>query len=134
MRETNAHFRFQEIVPLNARNVLGSRNSRISLQWNSLIGAALNKTAYKLERAEQAEAGELQKVYPLKEHKSVDAKESQHFQCIISKQMVGIYITVWIRTDLCPYIRHPSVSCVGSGIMGCLGNKVCSLSIFSAPF
>jgi hypothetical protein len=38
--------------------------------------------------------------------------------------MVGIFITVWVRNDLLPYIQHPSVSCVGCGIMGCLGNKV----------
>jgi len=48
----------------------------------------------------------------------------QDFQCIISKQMVGIMISVWAKRHLRPFIQHPSVSCVGCGIMGCLGNKV----------
>jgi phosphatidylinositol-bisphosphatase len=38
--------------------------------------------------------------------------------------MVGIFITIWVRGDLLPYIQQASVSCVGCGIMGCLGNKV----------
>ncbi|WJX68035.1 phosphoinositide 5-phosphatase [Trifolium repens] len=33
---------FQEIVPLNAANVLGPQNKKISMEWNSLIGATLN--------------------------------------------------------------------------------------------
>ncbi|KAL8249673.1 hypothetical protein R6Q59_006541 [Mikania micrantha] len=45
------------------------------------------------------------------------------FRCLISKQMVGIMISVWVRSDLHPFFRNPSVSCVGCGIMGCLGNK-----------
>ncbi|CAA7041528.1 unnamed protein product [Microthlaspi erraticum] len=48
---------------------------------------------------------------------------AQDFRCIVSKQMVGILITVWVRVELRPHIRHPSVSCVGCGVMGCLGNK-----------
>ena len=104
-------FRFQEIVPLKAGNILGSENNTI----------ALNKTVLTLERVE-AETGELQKVYPLKEYNSVETSSSQNFQCIISKQMVGIFITIWVRSDLHCYVIR--VSCVGYGIMGCLGNKV----------
>lgn len=98
-------YRFQEIVPLRASNVLGSENNKIYMKWNSLIREALNK----------------------KEHYQQNNQSHQispGFQCIVSKQMVGIFISVWIRSDLRPYIQHPSVSCVGCGIMGCLGNKV----------
>ncbi|KAK8655685.1 hypothetical protein V6N13_108257 [Hibiscus sabdariffa] len=85
---------FQEIVPLSTSNVLGSENNKVSTEWNSLIRRALN-----------------------------NKNTGQDFRCIISKQMVGILISVWVRSYLCPYIRYPSVSCIGCGIMGCLGNK-----------
>ncbi|XP_058085481.1 type I inositol polyphosphate 5-phosphatase 5-like [Magnolia sinica] len=51
--------------------------------------------------------------------------------CLIaSKQMVGIFLSVWVRNELVPHIGHLRVSSVGRGIMGCLGNKGCiSVSI-----
>ncbi|CAL9248985.1 unnamed protein product [Arabidopsis halleri] len=101
---------FQEVVPLRASNVLGTDNNKVSTKWNSLIREALNK-----EAKPHRDKG-------LSESKGINGI-SQEFRCIISKQMVGILITVWVRGDLWPYIRHPSVSCVGCGIMGCLGNK-----------
>ncbi|KAL9237640.1 hypothetical protein vseg_012165 [Gypsophila vaccaria] len=42
---------------------------------------------------------------------------------IVSKQMVGIYLTVWVRKDLREHVRNVKVSCVGRGLMGYLGNK-----------
>ncbi|KAL3830719.1 hypothetical protein ACJIZ3_019521 [Penstemon smallii] len=96
-------FGFQEVVPLRAASVLGTEKSKVSTKWNSLIREALNKTEAN-ERIKQIE-------------------EENNFRCIISKQMVGILISVWIRTNLQPFVRNPSVSCVGCGIMGCLGNK-----------
>ncbi|XP_059446562.1 type IV inositol polyphosphate 5-phosphatase 9 [Corylus avellana] len=100
-------FGFQEIVPLSVSNVLGSENSKISMKWNSLIREALNR---KLR-------------FDGKHGKSTETSIPQDFQCIVSKQMVGILISVWVRSDLRPFIRHSSVSCVGCGVMGCLGNK-----------
>ncbi|XP_048137364.1 type IV inositol polyphosphate 5-phosphatase 9 [Rhodamnia argentea] len=98
---------FQEIVPLKASNVLGSENTNICMKWNSLIRMALNGSRNC-------------------RHGSDCEKKRMHgpeFRCVISKQMVGIFISVWVRGDLRPYISHPSVSCVGCGVMGCLGNK-----------
>lgn len=46
------------------------------------------------------------------------------YRLIASKQMVGIFLSVWARSDLIPHIAHLRVSSVGRGIMGCLGNKV----------
>ncbi|KAF8388091.1 hypothetical protein HHK36_026757 [Tetracentron sinense] len=44
--------------------------------------------------------------------------------CLVaSKQMVGIFLTVWVRSDLRDDIRNMKVSCVGRGLMGYLGNK-----------
>lgn len=41
-----------------------------------------------------------------------------------SKQMVGIFLTVWVKNDLRDDVRDMKVSCVGRGLMGYLGNKV----------
>ncbi|GMI75244.1 Inositol Polyphosphate Phosphatidylinositol 5-phosphatase9 [Hibiscus trionum] len=110
---------FQEIVPLSASNVLGSDDNKISTKWNSLIRRALNnkKTGDKIHQHSNEE-GKLSN-----DEKSSNSIPGQDFRCIISKQMVGILISVWVRSYLCPYIRCPSVSCIGCGIMGCLGNK-----------
>lgn len=96
---------FQEIVPLNARNVLGPKNSSISMKWNSLISDALNNT-----RRRQQQEGKLN-------------KEQQQFRCVMSKQMVGIFVSVWARSGLHQHVRHPDISCVGAGVLGRLGNK-----------
>ncbi|KAL2343548.1 hypothetical protein Fmac_004833 [Flemingia macrophylla] len=114
---------FQEIVPLIASNVLGSENNEICMKWNSIIRKGLNmKTQQRDKKLDQRDAEK--HVCPNKEENPARYCHAPHdFQCIISKQMVGIFISVWTRRDLCPLIRHPSVSCVGCGIMGCLGNK-----------
>ncbi|KAM0896710.1 hypothetical protein ACQ4PT_023024 [Festuca glaucescens] len=106
---------FQEIVPLNAINVLGPSKRCISTKWNSLIGKTLNKK--KTHDGEQ--------LHHTTANNSVIESFTQQgcFRCIRSKQMVGIFASVWVRSNLRPYIRHLNVSCVGSGIMGYLGNK-----------
>lgn len=43
---------------------------------------------------------------------------------VASKQMVGIFLTVWMRKELIQHVSHLRISCVTRGIMGCLGNKV----------
>ncbi|KAM0878437.1 hypothetical protein ACQ4PT_034881 [Festuca glaucescens] len=46
--------------------------------------------------------------------------------CLIaSKQMVGIFMSVWVRRELVQNIGHLRVDSVGRGIMGRLGNKGC---------
>ncbi|KAL1356959.1 hypothetical protein AAHE18_05G222400 [Arachis hypogaea] len=113
---------FQEIVPLNAANVLGPQNRRVSRKWNSLIGAALNK---RMPTKKGERTAEPQKVYPLKDQEQVcvEGDVGQDFQCIISKQMVGMFVTIWVRCEIYRSIHHLSVSSVGCGIMGFLGNK-----------
>ncbi|XP_042011751.1 type IV inositol polyphosphate 5-phosphatase 9-like isoform X2 [Salvia splendens] len=113
---------FQEIVPLNAGNILAAEHSNISIKWNSLIKAALNKRTPTEDAFHKTETGESQRVYPLTTQSSIKPGATD-YKCIISKQMVGIYITIWARTEISQYISYPSVSCVGCGILGRLGNK-----------
>ncbi|CAN6317367.1 unnamed protein product [Urochloa humidicola] len=44
--------------------------------------------------------------------------------CLVaSKQMVGIFLMVWVRSDIREHVNNLKVSCVGRGLMGYLGNK-----------
>ncbi|CAD5181299.1 unnamed protein product [Musa acuminata subsp. malaccensis] len=113
---------FQEIIPLRTRNVLGLEESKMAGKWNSIIGATLNKSLPEQRPTQMFEPVEHRKVYPVKDgyHRE---REAGDFRCIISKQMVGILVSLWIRNDLLDYVSNPSVSCIGCGIMGCLRNK-----------
>ncbi|KAL8141799.1 hypothetical protein V2J09_014831 [Rumex salicifolius] len=42
---------------------------------------------------------------------------------IVSKQMVGIYVSIWVRRKLRGHITNLKVSPVGVGLMGYMGNK-----------
>lgn len=53
-----------------------------------------------------------------------------NYRLVASKQMVGIFLSIWARKELVQHIGHLRISSVGRGIMGCFGNKV-SFSIFS---
>ncbi|KAF7100316.1 hypothetical protein CFC21_101845 [Triticum aestivum] len=46
--------------------------------------------------------------------------------CLIaSKQMVGLFLSVWVKKELVEHVGHLRVDCVGRGIMRWLGNKGC---------
>jgi hypothetical protein len=42
---------------------------------------------------------------------------------VAAKQMVGVYLSVWVRAGVLPHIRGVQATSVGTGIMGYLGNK-----------
>ncbi|KAG9133130.1 hypothetical protein Leryth_026348 [Lithospermum erythrorhizon] len=50
-------------------------------------------------------------------------QQSGSYCLVASKQKVGLFLTVWIRSDLRDDVRNLKVSCVGRGLMGYLGNK-----------
>ncbi|KAI3778742.1 hypothetical protein L2E82_08125 [Cichorium intybus] len=99
------NYKFQEVVPLRASNVLGLEKSSVSTKWNYLIRKALNKKSRRNDLS--SKISDLQ----------------DEFQCLVSKRMVGLLISVWVRSDLHPFFRNSQVSSIGCGIMGCLGNK-----------
>ncbi|CAN0842829.1 Type I inositol polyphosphate 5-phosphatase 2 [Linum grandiflorum] len=49
--------------------------------------------------------------------------EHPEYVRIVSKQMVGIYLSVWVRKKLRRHVNNLKVSPVGVGLMGYLGNK-----------
>lgn len=52
---------------------------------------------------------------------------SSRYSLVASKQMVGVFLTVWVRSELKEHVRNIKISCVGRGLMGYLGNKVVDL-------
>ncbi|XP_057773493.1 LOW QUALITY PROTEIN: type I inositol polyphosphate 5-phosphatase 2 [Salvia miltiorrhiza] len=54
---------------------------------------------------------------------STPRKSQSVYVRIVSKQMVGIYVSVWVRRRLRRHINHLKVSPVGVGLMGYMGNK-----------
>ncbi|RZS28973.1 hypothetical protein BHM03_00062629, partial [Ensete ventricosum] len=49
---------------------------------------------------------------------------------VVSKQMVGIYVSVWVCRRLRRHLNNLKVSPVGVGLMGYMGNKVSCLLLF----
>lgn len=100
---------FQEIIPLNAGNVLGPEDSGPAGKWLGLIREALNSSP----------------------------SEKQHYCLVASKQMVGIFLCVWVRRDIYKHVTNLKLSCVGRGIMGYLGNKgsvSISMTLYNSTF
>ncbi|OMO97140.1 Inositol polyphosphate-related phosphatase [Corchorus olitorius] len=143
---------FQEIVPLNAGNVLGPEDNEPAAKWLSLIRKALNNgsNAAELERQgsqkprvsfsdlismeDQLGMEDFEKLVNLNSNSSEDGGSPSptsmsgsprrgRFCLAASKQMVGLFLCVWVRADLYKHITNLKVSCVGRGIMGYLGNK-----------
>lgn len=42
---------------------------------------------------------------------------------VAAKQMVGLYLSIWVTKSLLLHIRGLQVASVGTGVMGYLGNK-----------
>ncbi|KAL8148886.1 hypothetical protein AgCh_006043 [Apium graveolens] len=62
---------------------------------------------------------------------------SGRYSLVASKQMVGIFLMVWVRSDLRDDVHNMKVSCVGRGLMGYLGNKgsiSISMSLYQTSF
>lgn len=85
-----------------------SYNERVGLSWPEPPLKLLNQ--YVLERRGGA-------------FKSLNLRKPAYLR-IVSKQMVGVFLTVWVRRSLRKHISNLSVSTVGVGIMGYIGNKV----------
>ncbi|GLJ06312.1 hypothetical protein SUGI_0036130 [Cryptomeria japonica] len=51
------------------------------------------------------------------------SSDESNYSLVASKQMVGMFLCVWVRSDLRQHVRDLRVSCVGRGLMGYFGNK-----------
>lgn len=131
--------RFQEIVPLNAGNVLGAEDSGPAAKWLSLIRETLNNGTtdpiqqrvsfsdlISLEEEDFERFVSTNSVSLSSEQvsSSPNCTKKNQYCLVASKQMVGLFLCIWVLADLHQHIRNLKVSCVGRGIMGYLGNKV----------
>ncbi|KAK4800613.1 hypothetical protein SAY86_021100 [Trapa natans] len=122
-------FGFQEIVPLNAGNVLGAVVSGPAAEWLCLIRRALNRAGdtEPPRHCTSARTGmSFSYLLSLEDDQPYEEEYAgqQHRYCLAAcKQMVGLFMCVWVKEDLRSHISSLKVSCVGRGIMHCLGNK-----------
>ncbi|KAJ0538870.1 putative Endonuclease/exonuclease/phosphatase superfamily [Helianthus annuus] len=91
---------FQEVVPLTTPNVLGLAKKKVSKKWNSLIRKTLNKKSRMSSKVTKP-----------------NTESSDEFRCLVSKRMVGLLISVWLRNDLYQLVQNPNVSCVGCALV-----------------
>lgn len=186
-------FSFQEIVPLNAGNVLVIEDNEPAGRWLTLINKSLNKShsvssrrirsapsfssslffqkpslkkisnnfrtesKRRLKMCNCTPELELERKYnkefcfPCQQSNNVTVSEDDFsseededgpsnlemtgistpssttqmkFSLVASKQMVGIFVTVWMRKELVQHVGHLRITSISRGIMGYLGNKV----------
>ncbi|XP_068634288.1 type I inositol polyphosphate 5-phosphatase 2-like isoform X2 [Aristolochia californica] len=85
--------------------------------------------------SEEEEEAYSEKVEEQCEAETDYVKSSTKYVRIVSKQMVGIYVSVWVRKRLRRHINNVKVSPVGVGLMGYMGNKgsvSVSMSLFQS--
>lgn len=186
---------FQEIVPLNAGNVLVLEDNEPAAKWLALINQSLNGPSDLASKGLKPTASfggslffqkpSLRKIK--KYFKKVNGKRPKSCNCVLEmerkaakdfcfrcqeshlnsddssteeedenfpipvalatnqmkyslvtcKQMVGIFVSVWMRKELVQYVGHLRICCTSRGIMGCLGNKGCisvSMSFYQTSF
>lgn len=54
-------------------------------------------------------------------------KHRANYVRIVSKQMVGLYVSVWVSRKLRQHVNNLEVASVGVGLLGYMGNKVLAL-------
>jgi len=98
---------FQELVPLNATNVVlgaayvNANAETAANQWDEAISNALNTP----------------------DTDSQQQNQKQQFVKVIGEQLVGMYISIWVKVNMLPHIRGVQTASVGTGVLGLLGNK-----------
>lgn len=185
-------FSFQEIVPLNAGNVLVLEDNEPAAKWLALINQSLNGPSDLASNGLKQTASfggplffqkpSLKKIK--KTFKKINGKRLKTCNCVLEmerkaskdfcfrcqesnfnsddssteeedenfsipvalatsqmkyslvtcKQMVGIFVSVWMKRELVQYVGHLRVCCTSRGIMGCLGNKVVLRSLIQFHF
>ncbi|CAD6233085.1 unnamed protein product [Miscanthus lutarioriparius] len=146
----------QQQLGLQQRALLRSlsRADRVGLVWPEqpldllpprALNAALSFKASKSFKsfrgssrvADAAAADDLPMIPDLDLDGALRKKSRSPFVRIVSKQMVGIFLTVWVRRGLRKCVQNLKVSTVGVGAMGYIGNKGAvsvSMSVYQTMF
>ncbi|XP_011074107.1 type IV inositol polyphosphate 5-phosphatase 3 [Sesamum indicum] len=103
---------------LLAQHVLEKPNSfKSSKSFRTYSSFKSNKNSENRMRSDIASLAELDL------ESLINRKRRPPYVRVVSKQMVGIFITVWVRRSLRRHIQNLNVSTVGVGVMGYIGNK-----------
>ena len=93
--------RTQEVVPLNASNIVMGADVTSARQWVAHVERYLQSPTTP----------------------TGDLSHSQSWVLVASKQMVGVFLAVWARTTLVAHIHGVQTLSVPTGMLGLLGNK-----------
>lgn len=120
------------------RSYRSSGNLGLALTEAQQIPDVLNSPLDTVDSYSEEEDDSFEETTPLQHVNEVmkdKAKKRPTYVRIVSKQMVGIYISIWVRTRLRKHINNLKVSPVGVGLMGYMGNKgsvSVSMSLFQS--
>lgn len=120
------------------RSYRRSGNLGLALTEAQQIPDVLNSPLDTVDSYSEEEDDSFEETTPLQHVNEVmkdKAKKRPTYVRIVSKQMVGIYISIWVRTRLRKHINNLKVSPVGVGLMGYMGNKgsvSVSMSLFQS--
>ena len=99
-------------------------------ECHRLKGVAAEQTGGAAASGNLADLGVPLDCYPAAGLVLLSMDRSQEKSCngavcaqVAAKQMVGLYLSVWVRSEMLPYIRGVQVTSVGTGVMGYFGNK-----------
>ncbi|KAF5183511.1 Type i inositol polyphosphate 5-phosphatase protein [Thalictrum thalictroides] len=126
--------------PMNlvAQCVLDKTNSFKSVKSFRTVKSFKNYNSFKSSLNEMNKGSDPTSLYDDFDLESVlYRKKRPHFVRIVSKQMVGIFLSVWVRRSLRKHVDNLKVSTVGVGVMGYIGNKgsiSVSMSIYQTLF
>lgn len=80
--------------------------------------------AYAIDEDSSPDEDEGEASFAAKNFASASDNNRRGYSLVASKQMVGIFVTIWAKKEHALHIGHLRLSCVNRGIMGYLGNKV----------
>ncbi|KAI8531587.1 hypothetical protein RHMOL_Rhmol11G0147900 [Rhododendron molle] len=125
-------------LDLLAKHVLNRPNSFKSVKSFNSSKSFEAYHSFKLPRpCENILQSEAALVEELNLESNMDRKRRPPYVRIVSKQMVGVFLTIWVRRSLRRHIQNLKVSTVGVGVMGYIGNKgsiSVSMSIYQTLF
>ncbi|KAF7127378.1 hypothetical protein RHSIM_Rhsim11G0088300 [Rhododendron simsii] len=125
-------------LDLLAKHVLNRPNSFKSVKSFKSSKSFGAYHSFKLPRpGENKLQSEAALVEELDLESNMDRKRRPPYVRIVSKQMVGVFLTIWVRRCLRRHIQNLKVSTVGVGVMGYIGNKgsiSVSMSIYQTLF
>ncbi|KAK7266247.1 hypothetical protein RIF29_18889 [Crotalaria pallida] len=116
---------FQEIVPLKTLTVIGAEDTTVATSWNQLIGRTLNKNFGHQCSTTPMLNSSISSCNDYPNNEEGNNNNNNEYKLVASKKMVGVFISVWLRTEVMRKycVSNVRVCSVACGVMGYLGNK-----------